>query len=228
VVGAVFPEGTGSEHTCSGGVISAGGVSVVLTAAHCLSGSSEGVRFVPGYHDGLAPYGVWNVVAAFADPRWLRDQDPHRDYVFLQVAPVRDDQESGQNVAGKALQDVVAGDRVAVAPEGGTPVQVIGYPTGINDRPVTCTVPTYRAADYPAFDCHGYVGGTSGAPWLALAQDAPGQLVVRGLIGGRSRGGCVESTSYSPPFDADTLALLTRATSGGAGDSLPDPGSGGC
>jgi len=217
--GALFPHGAGSAHTCSASVVLTAGQDVLLTAAHCLSGSGRGLTFVPGYRNGAEPYGAWTVTAAYADPRWTRSRDPQHDYAFLVVAPRR------QNGREVRLGDLVTGRAVAVAPASGTSVRIVAYRQGRHDEPISCTHPVYRHAGYPAFDCHGYVGGTSGAGWLV---GAPGQEVIRGVIGGLHHGGCTEFTSYSPRFDGDTLKLLQRAERGGPADVLPSPGSDAC
>jgi V8-like Glu-specific endopeptidase len=218
-VGAVFLGGTDSPHGCTGSVIRSPGRNLVLTSAHCLTGSGRGAQFVPGYHDGLAPYGRWDIVAAYVDPRWLSVQDPRHDYAFVVVAP---QQSNGRSVQ---LGDVVAGNPLGLAPPPGLQVQVIAYPEGIDDNPITCTVPSYEFDGYPAFDCHGFVGGTSGAPWLSrTGQD----LAVRGIIGGLHQGGCFEYTSYSSRFDQDTFAVYQRAAVGQPTDTLPEPHGDGC
>ena len=217
--GALFPHGTRAAHTCSASVVLTAGRDVVLTAAHCLSGTGQGLTFVPGYRDGAEPYGAWAVTAAYVDPRWTTSRDPQHDYAFLVVAPRR---EAGRDVR---LGDVVAGRAVAAAPASHTTVRIVAYPQGRGDEPISCTHPVYRHQGYPAFDCHGYVGGTSGAGWLV---GSPGHEVIRGVIGGLHHGGCTEYTSYSPRFDADTLKVLNRAARHGTADVLPKAGSDGC
>ncbi|GIH15888.1 trypsin-like serine peptidase [Rugosimonospora africana] len=218
-VGALFLNGISQPHSCTADVVSSPSRDLVLTAAHCLSGDGKGAQFAPGYHDGQTPYGVWQVSAAYVDPHWLSTQDPQHDYAFLRIAPQR---RGGRLVR---LGDVVPGYQLGLAPRPGDRVRVVSYPYGIDDKPITCTVPTYTSTGYPAFDCHGYVGGTSGSGWLA--RRGRSQVVV-GLIGGLHQGGCVEYTSYSPRFDRDTLALYLRAARGAAPDVLPEPGSDGC
>jgi hypothetical protein len=223
-VGALFRAGVRGGHGCSGGVVASPGRDLVITAAHCISGTGQGVVFAPGFHDGQAPYGTWPVTAAFADPGWVTSQDPRRDFVFLRVAP--------HLVDGRLQQigDLVGGDRIGLAPRPGELIRPIAYPNG-SDDPISCTAGTHYARGFPAFDCHGYVGGTSGGPWLTPAGGAgagAGTRTVRGVIGGLHHGGCTESTSYSSPFDDATLDLYARATARRHPDRLPTPGPDGC
>ena len=218
-VGAIFLDGTAADHGCTGSVVHGRGRDLVLVAAHCVSDTGRGVLFAPGYRDGEAPFGVWSVSAAYVDRRWVSNQDPEYDYAFLAVDP--------QTRDGRAvhLGDVVNGYRLRTAPAPGTSITVVAYPVGIDDRPITCTTQVYFSAGYPTFDCHGYVGGTSGAPWLV---NRGREVMVTGVIGGPHQGGCFEYTSYSPRFDRDTLAVLRRAESHATPDVLPAPGDDGC
>jgi hypothetical protein len=59
------------------------------------------------------------------------------------------------------------------------------------------------------------VDGTSGAPWVVGA-------TVVGLIGGLDGGGCDDTVTYSPPFDAQVTDLLRRAEAGGPADTAPE------
>jgi V8-like Glu-specific endopeptidase len=219
-VGALFPRGTGSPHSCTATVIAAPGHDLVLTAAHCVSGHASGVMFVPGYRDGTGPEGAWTVQAAYADPRWISGQDPMHDYAVLRVAP--------RTVGGgtQNLQDTVAGARLGPAPGDGQQVRVVAYDEGLDDRPIACSTATYQLQGYPAFDCGGFAVGSSGAPWLTTDDD--GTPVVHGVIGGLHHGGCTPDTSYSSGFGADLQSLLARADQPGAGDNLPHAGSSGC
>jgi hypothetical protein len=220
-VGPVFPAGVGSAHECTGAVVRTARANLVLTAAHCLTGSGTGVQFVPGYHAGVAPVGVWNVTAVYVDPRWVATQDPQNDNAVMAVVPTGHD---GRRTA--RLSDLVAGYTIGLAPSPGRPIEVPAYAEGIDDVPFTCTASTYYSTGFPTFDCHGYVTGTSGAPWLTPDRD--GTRVVRGVIGGLHQGGCVEYTSYSSRFTPAVLTLLARATHGGPTDVLPTPGGDGC
>jgi V8-like Glu-specific endopeptidase len=216
-VGPLFRDGLTQNHECTASVIASPTRDLILTAAHCITGTAVGYQFVPGYDNGQAPYGVWTVTHAYLDPAWLRSQDPQHDYAILSVAANH----------GVRLQSVTGANLLGTAPRPGAKVTDVAYNEGIDDQPVRCTVPTYRTDGYPSLNCHGYVGGSSGSPWLA---SFPGTSikVVQGVIGGLHQGGCFEYTSYSSAFTVDVYRLLLRAVLGVHPDSAPAAGSDGC
>ena len=202
-------------HGCTASVVSSPAHDLLITAAHCVFGTGVGMTFVPGSVNGSAPYGRWTVTAAFADPAWIGHQDPMRDVAFLRVAR--------QQIGGrlKAVGEVTGGNRLVPTPRPIGAVVVPAYIAGVGGRPISCLAAAYRLGGYSAFDCRGYPDGVSGAPWIQGAN-------VVGVIGGLHQGGCSPNTSYSPPFDAATIALYRTATKGGPGQTLPVPGSDGC
>src|SRR5581483_2560463 len=190
---------------------------IIVTAAHCIErGNGAGYTFVPGYHDGKAPYGTWKTTAAFGSSAWLHQtkRSQGHDWAFLRVA--------NHVVNGKVrrLQQVVGGNRLGKAPKSGRKVRVPGYVVGSLDKPITCRAPVYRHHGYPAFNCGGYQGGVSGSAWLV------GSGTIRtivGIIGGLHQGGCSPNTSYSSPLGASAHATLRRAAGHHTGDSFPAP-----
>ncbi|MBV9592875.1 MAG: trypsin-like serine protease [Actinobacteria bacterium] len=220
-VGSLFRDGADGPHNCTASVIDSPTHDLILTAAHCISGSGVGMQFAPGYDQGATPYGVWTVTAAYVDAAWMDDQDPHYDYAILRVA----DQNLDQQTVG--VQDVVGGAILAPAPPAGTQITDLAYNSGIDDDPITCTVSTYETSGYPSFNCSGFVDGSSGSPWMMYEPGSPDPFVV-GVIGGLNQGGCVEYTSYSSPFDEHVFQLLVRAADGAAPDTIPTAGDSGC
>lgn len=219
-VGELIPAGASSP-SCTASVVRSASKNLVLTAAHCLAGTGAGLQFVPGYTAGARPYGTWIVTNAYVDPRWRQFRDPAHDYAFLTLAP--------QIIGGRTrqVQDMAGAEQLSVTPPVTIRVTVIAFTSG---RQVSCTVPIYRTAGYPAFDCDGYAAGTSGSPWLLAPPPAPGSgdATVIGIISGLHQGGCFPSTSYSAPFDSATAAVLARAASGAPGDVVPPAGGDGC
>ena len=216
-VGAIFDDGLANPHSCSASVVRSPRKNLVLTAAHCISGTGAGLQFAPGYVDGATPYGVWTVQRVWVSPRWIKSQDPHDDYAFLQVAPAKN---------GTKLQDVTGGSVLGVAVPSGVTVTDIAYPYGIDDEPITCTNTIVYTSGYPTFNCHGYPGGTSGSPFLLTPRRGPN--IVVGVIGGLHQGGCFEWNSFSSPFGLRTYVTYLRAVLGLRADNVPAAGSDGC
>jgi V8-like Glu-specific endopeptidase len=209
----------GLPHDCTASVVHSPRHDLAITAAHCVAGTGIGYEFAPGYVDGRLPYGLWTVTAVYVNRAWTTAQDPQHDYAFLRLAPHR--------VGGRVvhIEDLTGANVLGAAPAPGTLVTVDAYAAGSNDKPLACTVPAYEHDGYPAFDCDGFVGGTSGGPWLALT--ASGSAAVVGVIGGLHQGGCTASTSYSSGFGADVMRDWQRAASGAAPDLVvPSFGSG--
>lgn len=206
-------------HRCTASVVASRNGNVILTAAHCVAGSGQGLVFAPGYQQGTAPYGTRDVQSSYVDPAWLGDQDQDADVAFLVVTP------SAANPTAQPVQSVVGGFELAAAPAPNTPVRVTGYVSGAPD-PVVCATSVYLTAGFPSFDCDGFAGGTSGGPWVTAA--ASGTAQVSGVIGGLHEGGCVVSTSYSTRFTPSTVALLARADTGADPDTVPANTGDGC
>lgn len=217
MVGVIFPAG-GTQHGCTASVINSYTGDLVLTAAHCVSGTAVGWTFAPGWRAGSAPEGRWTVTAAYALPGWLKDQDPQQDMAVLKVAP------RVINGRPRTLQSVTGAADIGTAPRGGQQILDIAYNNN-DDTPIGCTTTTYWTTGHPSFDCHGYVGGSSGSPWLVTTGDRP-QVV--GIIGGLYQGGCAEYTSYSSAFGDNIVSLWLRAEAALHGDKLPAPDPDGC
>jgi V8-like Glu-specific endopeptidase len=212
-VGAIFSltDGSPGGHYCSGSVVSSPAGDLVVTAAHCVYSSSDGsyltdIAFVPGYHDGEDPYGVWTPSKIIVDPRWMDDADPDYDVAFLIV---------GQSGSGERIEDAVGGDALGT---GGSPTaltRVVGYPES-TEEPLTCTNFTKPfTATQLEFDCAGYPGGTSGGPFLTGVDPVTGLGTVVGVIGGYEEGGDTPDVSYSIYFGEAVAQLYAQAEAAG-------------
>lgn len=205
VVGALFAtDDQGDDgHFCSASVVASPHGDLVLTAAHCIYDTTEGdydtdIVFIPDYHDGQAPYGVWTPSALVVDPRWISDGDQDLDFGFLVVHQDGNDRtvqsETGANQLGTSLGFDL-------------PIQVTGYPDGASE-PVTCATTSSQEDTYQMrFDCDGFPNGTSGSPWVTNVNPATGLGTVVGVIGGYEQGGDTPQVSYSSYFDQDVLDL---------------------
>lgn len=188
-------------HPCSASVVSSAGHDLVATAAHCLFGTGATIEFVPGFHNGQAPYGVWTVTRLYVEPAWQLGQSPAADVAFLQIAPLN----------GREIQDVV-GARPLGSPAVGSSVTVSGFPLQ-STIASTCTSVLSLTQGYPSATCPagGMVDGVSGGAWVQ-----GGHLV--GVVGGLQQGGCSPQVAYSAPFDVAARQLWQRAQGGGPGD----------
>jgi len=203
-VGAIFLDG-GVEHVCTGSVLHSSGGNLVITAAHCLAGAAQ-ATFVPGLTGDAAPTDLWTTDAIYLDPRWIASKDPYADYAIARVS----------NRAGGLVESHTGSAlTLGTAPAPGSPVTVVGYPSGVGGSPIGCQASTaVTDTGFPSLACEGLVGGTSGGPWVS-------GNAITGLTGGLEHGGCAENVSYSAPFDEHIAQLLDRAQAGGPGDSVP-------
>ena len=206
-VGALFSTSGGKlgHHFCTASVVGSPHGDLVITAAHCVSGTS-GVVFVPGYDGGAAPYGVWTVTKVYTDRSWQVSSDPDDDVAFLQV---------GQPGSIVPIEDVTGAEQVVTGTPARQLVEVIGYPDS-GDAPIACRNWSREPmSDQLEFDCGGYTDGTSGGPFLADVNPQTGQGTVIGVIGGYEQGGLTPQISYSSMFGANVAALYQLAVAGG-------------
>jgi V8-like Glu-specific endopeptidase len=188
-VGALFGGDAADlgDHYCSASVVDSPGGDLLLTAAHCVadgdgSPARTGMSFVPGYHDGQRPYGVWTVDTAAVDPRFLADADPDFDVAFLTVS------------GAQPIEDVTGGFPIAFDPGAGDQVKAIGYPMEDEAPTIRSGVTEQYSATQLELPAPGLEDGTSGGPWLRSG--TAGTQVV-GLTGGYEQGGYSFDTSYS-------------------------------
>lgn len=205
-VGALFTVGGGGlgRHFCTASVVDSPGGDLVITAAHCVTGRAPGTLvFVPGYHSGREPYGIWPVKQVIADSDWLNSGNPDHDVAFLVVH---------QPGNAQQVQNLTGAERLGIGRRSRVWVHVIGYPNA-TEQPVTCANETKRfRAHEMEFDCGGYTDGTSGGPFLARVGSA-GTGTVIGVIGGYEQGGYLPAISYSPRFGTAVENLYRTAVS---------------
>ena len=207
-VGALFTisEGRLGSHFCTASVIDSPHHDLVITAAHCVSQTVAEVAFVPGYHAGAAPYGVWIVTRVYVDASWSASSDPDDDVAFLRVS---------RPGSTARIEDVTGADRLKTGAPARQLVEVVGYPDSA-DQAITCRNWTEEPmADQLEFDCGGYTDGTSGGPFLADLDPRTGRGAVIGVIGGYEQGGLTPQVSYSAMFGANVMALYELAVAGG-------------
>jgi V8-like Glu-specific endopeptidase len=178
---------------------------LAVTAAHCVSGITAPIVFVPGFHDGTAPYGTYEVTRVYTDQSWQASQDPDDDVAFLRLGPA---------AGGVPVEDVTGSELLATGSTAAAAralVQVIGYPQDTN-QPLWCVNWTRPfGATQLEFDCGGYTDGTSGGPFLADVDPSSGQGTVIGVIGGYEGGGDTDAVSYSAVFGPNVASLYQAA-----------------
>jgi V8-like Glu-specific endopeptidase len=195
------------QHFCTASVIDSPHGDLVITAAHCVTGTSGTVVFVPGYDGGTTPDQVWTVTTVYVDQAWKSSANPDDDAAILRVS------QPGSSVP---IEDVTGADKLATgAPATRQLVQVIGYPDSAN-QPITCQNWIKEPmTDQLEFDCGSYTDGTSGGPFLADVDATTGQGRVIGVIGGYEQGGDTPQVSYSAVLGANVAALFKTAVAGG-------------
>jgi V8-like Glu-specific endopeptidase len=208
-VGALFdvsPGGLG-RHFCTASVVDSPHEDLVITAAHCVSSRQPSqIVFIPGYHNGDYPFGVWLVTRVVVDAEWQRARNPDHDVAFLVI---------GRRDGTTGVQRLTGGERLGTGEPAQVQVRVIGYPDQAQ-RPVVCTSRTRPFGTRQLrFDCGGYTDGTSGGPFLAQWDGATGRGTVIGVIGGYEQGGDVASVSYSPRFGRAVQELYRTAVADG-------------
>ncbi len=218
-IGPLYASARATRHGCTASVVHSAHGDTLITAAHCVTGSGAGMVFAPGQRGARAPFGRWTVTAVHLASRWTSRQDPDDDVAFLTVA--------SQTIHGARteIESVTGAFTLGATPSRGVRVAVTGYPAGTADNPITCSTTTYLTRSFPSFDCRGYVGGTSGSPWLSTTRS--GTEIV-GVIGGLNQGGCYDYTSYSSPLARDADDSYERASRHAPADVAPQPGGDGC
>ena len=206
-VGALFTlvGGKLGTHFCTASVIQSPHGDLLVTAAHCVTGTTGAIAFVPGYDDGQQPYGIWLVSRVFTDQAWQASASQDDDVAFLKVS---------DNDTSTPIEDVTGAEELGTGLPPALLTRVIGYPNGARE-PVVCQNRTRAfTATQLEFDCGGYPNGTSGGPFLVRIDQATGQGTVMGVIGGYEQGGDDPAVSYSAVFGSAVKALYQHAVAG--------------
>ena len=209
-VGALFEHDASGAHFCTASVVASPGEDLLITAAHCISdgdgsGYNNDIVFIPGYHDGATPYGIWTPERLLVAPQWADSADPDFDVGFIVLQP-----HGGQNI-----QQLLGADQLGYDTGYQYLVRVTGYPSSAGD-PISCV--NWTSMQSPTqleFDCDGYTGGTSGSPWVTSLDPGTRTGTIVGVIGGYEEGGDTSSVSYSAYFGSAVQKLYQQAIAGG-------------
>lgn len=201
--GALFYTTGGKAHFCSASVVNSAQGDLLLTAAHCVYDKSfaANVEYVPQYHDGKQPYGIWPVRSITVASGWQKSHNVNLDFAFLAVAPEK----------GKSVQATTGGLKLGINLADDEKIVVIGH-NDPDDQPVRCATKSFRFRfGQLEFYCHGFWTGTSGGPWIIGYNARTGGGTVFGVIGGYEGGGDYEWASYSAYFGISARNLYQQA-----------------
>jgi hypothetical protein len=157
---------------CSGTSVDSPNLSVVITAGHCVRDFGRWFDrdwvFVPGYHDGVRPFGTFAARWVGATATWVSDGSENADVGAAVV---------GRNERGQRLGAAVGGDRIAFGLGPDQVFDVHGYPAeapfdGATQR--ICARVPFLGHDVSSFLWRGplnlglscdVTGGASGGGW---------------------------------------------------------------
>jgi V8-like Glu-specific endopeptidase len=205
--GRVFFSYQGRTASCSGNAVTSANKSTVITAGHCVK--LEGAWhtnwvFVPGYHDGQAPYGRWTASKTLSTPQWTASEDINYDVGAAVVAPLD----------GKLLTDVVGGQGLAFNTGYNLRMYAFGFPAAApydGEKFIYCSGTTDR--DFLLSNDHGMncnmTGGSSGGPWFTQFDEAKGTGLLSSVNSFKYN--FLPNRMYGPYFGADAQNLYQSA-----------------
>ena len=207
--GRVFFNFDGRTASCSGNAVTSTNGSAVMTAGHCVkyqgSWHTDWV-FVPGYHDGQAPYGKWAATQTMATPQWASNEDINYDVGAAVV---------GQ-LDGQRLTDVVGGQGLAFNTGYNLPMYAFGFPAADpydGEKFIYCSGDSTKDPLFSndhGLDCD-MTGGSSGGPWFTQFDEATGT----GLQASVNSFGYqfLPGVMFGPYFGTDAQNLYDQAQS---------------
>lgn len=170
--GRVFFTFQGRSASCSGDAVTSQNASLVITAGHCVKYQGSwhtNWTFVPGYHDGQAPYGTWTAAKTMATDLWAASENINYDVGAAVVNPLN----------GRKLTDVVGAQGLKFNGGYNQPMYAFGFPAAApydGTRLIYCSGTTSR--DFLFSMDHGMscnmTGGSSGGPWFSSFNEATG------------------------------------------------------
>ncbi len=206
-VGRIFFTYQGRPASCSGDAVTSANKSTVLTAGHCVRLDGAWHRdwvFVPGYHDGQAPFGTWTLRRALTTPQWEAREDLAYDVGAAVVNPLN----------GHPLTSVVGGQGVAFGQKRGQTVYAFGYPVAgpyDGSHLVYCSGKTFddrRNTHDEGLACD-MTSGSSGGPWF-LGFDAKTGTGTQNSVNSFTYDS-EPGHMFGPYFGADAKALYDKA-----------------
>ncbi|MER7755675.1 hypothetical protein [Kitasatospora sp. NPDC097643] len=215
-VGALFFNVGPIHERCTGTVINTGTGNIIATAGHCIWNRMASWLpptpmpnpvFVPGYHNGQAPYGKWSVKSRYIATAWKKNLHPDYDYGFIVL----------NKSNGRRIQDVVGANGWRTNAGYSNWVEITGYPDN-RDQPLQCFAWTRQANNWMwqlIFPCDNFHTGVSGSLLLEnYGRQIPQLGVAVASLGGYQQGGNSDNTSYAVLWNGNTAALINAAVRG--------------
>ncbi|MEV7925384.1 hypothetical protein [Kitasatospora sp. NPDC088779] len=216
-VGRLFFTDHGEDGSCTATVVDSANRSTVVTAAHCVNNTDllgennewlTNSMFVPGYHDGTAPYGTFVARTGVVHATWLlNDQQDGKYSAYDQAFLVLNG-----NAEGKRVQDAVgAAQRIGFDRPGSAKVHQFGYPRAASGDPARQGLPEYTGArlaycagqtrEHPGFPGHPVPPGEWGAPCV-MGGGSSGGPRIADFDPSSGIGTVVGDNTQGPSFDS--------------------------
>lgn len=240
--GKLFFVKGGETYMCSASLIKRG---VVVTAAHCVAEYGQkkyfsGWQFIPGYRNGVAPYGVWTVAQARVLDAYYQGTDKcsqkgvvcESDIAVLVLSPKKDNSGTPYYAGTNTGWYSYAWDKGGFTGQGITHLTQIGYPGCLDDGEIMQRNDSQGvvSADYANNTVFGSLmcGGSSGGPVIVnfgvrpkLTGTSPGLAAEPNqVVGVNSWGSKDDGVKHmgTSPFTATNIVKLVD----GACAALPD------
>jgi V8-like Glu-specific endopeptidase len=165
--GKLFFQWQGSEYVCSATVVNSLSKRVIFTAGHCEFDEgtwSRNVEFVPGYHNGDAPFGTFVASKLYSTPGWIQGGNPAFSW-DMSAAVLRGTQPVANVVGSRGIKFNQVRQQSFVS---------FGYPAAFpfdGEKLWRCPSP-YRGLDtfsdppYTQWITCNMTGGSSGGGWI--------------------------------------------------------------
>jgi V8-like Glu-specific endopeptidase len=207
-VGRVFFIYQGSAASCSGDAVTSANKSTVITAGHCVKLDGKWHKnwvFVPGYHNGKAPYGKWTAMRTLTTPQWKAREDLNYDVGAAVV----------NRLGGRKLTDVVGGQGIAFNQKRGQQMYDFGYPAATpydGTKLIYCsgtTIDDPLTSNDQGLLCD-MTGGSSGGPWFLKFNETTGTGIQNSVNSFKYN--FLPTHMFGPYFGDDAKNLYNRAS----------------
>jgi hypothetical protein len=210
--GKVFFSLAGRDFVCSAGTVASANRDLVVTAGHCVKDGTGAWAtnwiFVPGYRDGVSPYGGFTARRMYVPGKWSSAGSDDDDFAMVALA----------TAAGQHVTDVAGSQSIGFGRRRGREAYAFGYPaTGAYDgeRLAYCSGRTHadphRLSTGQGLRCD-MTQGSSGGVWLSGFDPATGTGIVTSVSSFKYADD--SDTMYGPYFGDTARALYQEAGRG--------------